>query len=72
MSLAILTSVGGLAALLLLLVPVGRVNIEYPERVILDVSCSASSGNLIYEMSQNYPCDTNLKSEVNMRIESCG
>ncbi|XP_033209800.1 uncharacterized protein LOC117168332 [Belonocnema kinseyi] len=71
-SLAFLTSLGGLAALLLLTVPVGRVNLEYPDRVILDVSCPGSNENLIYEMSPKYPCEPNLKSEVNMRIESCG
>lgn len=71
-SLAFLTSVGGLAALLLLLVPVGRVNLEYPERIILDSKCQRNSDKLIFEINRNYPCNEKLESEINMRIESCG
>ncbi|XP_051153440.1 uncharacterized protein LOC127276820 [Leptopilina boulardi] len=71
-SLALLTSVGGLAALLLLLVPVGRVNLEYPDRIILDAKCQRNSDRLIFEINQTYPCEEKLESEINMRIESCG
>lgn len=71
-SLAFLTSLGGLLALLLLTVPVGRVNIEYPDRLILDAKCQRNSDRLIFEFNQTYPCEESLQPEINMRIESCG
>ncbi|KAK2582249.1 hypothetical protein KPH14_004595 [Odynerus spinipes] len=70
--LSFFSSLGGVAALLLLLVPIGRVTVEFPERVIMDVSCSGNTGELMYSMSQNHPCETRLESEIATRIESCG
>ncbi|XP_066601074.1 uncharacterized protein [Prorops nasuta] len=70
--LSIFSSLGGGAALLLLLVPIGRVTVEYPSRVVMDLSCSATSGEIIYEMSQAHPCESRLQPEVPTRIESCG
>ncbi|XP_043461287.1 uncharacterized protein LOC122497923 [Leptopilina heterotoma] len=71
-SLSFLTVLGGLVALLLLLVPVGRVTIEYPERIILDAKCQQDYGKLMFQINENYPCDEKLKSEINVKIESCG
>lgn len=70
--LSFFSSLGGVAALLLLLVPIGRVTVEFPERVVMDVSCSGDTAQLMYSMSQNYPCNTRLGSEIATKIESCG
>ncbi|KAL2750551.1 Major facilitator superfamily domain-containing protein 6-A [Vespula maculifrons] len=70
--LSFFSSLGGVAALLLLLVPIGRVTVEFPERVIMDASCAGKNGELIYSMSQNHPCETDLSSEIATKIESCG
>jgi len=37
--LSVFSSLGGAASLLLLLVPVGRVPVTYPDRVVLDIGC---------------------------------
>ncbi|XP_015601775.1 uncharacterized protein LOC107270873 [Cephus cinctus] len=70
--LSLFSSLGGGAALLLLLVPVGRVTVQFPERVIMDLSCPLNNEGLLYTMNQNYPCETKLAPEVNTRLESCG
>ncbi|KAI4482577.1 hypothetical protein M0804_008430 [Polistes exclamans] len=70
--LSFFSSLGGAAALLLLLVPIGRVTVEFPERVIMDANCEGKNGQLIYSMNQNHPCETDLSSEIATRIESCG
>jgi hypothetical protein len=55
--LAVFSSLGGAASLLLLLVPVGRVTVNYPERVILDVGCGLEQeGYLDLGMSGDPPC----------------
>ncbi|XP_076752374.1 uncharacterized protein LOC143424287 [Xylocopa sonorina] len=69
--LSLFSSFGGLAALLLLLVPIGRITVEFPDRVVMDVGCTGTNG-LVYTMSQNHPCETNLQPEISTRIESCG
>ncbi|XP_043287431.1 major facilitator superfamily domain-containing protein 6-B [Venturia canescens] len=70
--LSLFSSFGGGAALLLLLVPVGRMTVQFPERVVMDVSCPGTESELIYTMSQNHPCETKLQPKITTRIESCG
>jgi len=62
---------GGFAALLLLLVPIGRVTVHFPEKLIMDLGCQGRN-NLLYTMSQIHPCKIKLESEIAMKIESCG
>ncbi|CAL7943469.1 unnamed protein product [Xylocopa violacea] len=69
--LSLFSSFGGLAALLLLLVPIGRITVEFPDRVVMDVGCTGTNG-LVYTMSQSHPCETSLQPEISTRIESCG
>lgn len=72
--LSIFSAFGGVAALLLLLVPIGRVTVRFPERVVMDVDCQGGDGgSLLYTMSQLHPCDANLEAGViDVRVESCG
>lgn len=68
-----LAVLGGLVSLLFLLVPIGRVSVRLPENVTLGVSCpDASTGLLVYTMSQEHRCDTLLHAEVNATVRSCG
>ncbi|XP_017882086.1 uncharacterized protein LOC108626124 [Ceratina calcarata] len=69
--LSLFSSFGGLASLLLLLVPIGRITVELPDRVVMDLGCAGNDG-LIYAMSEDYPCETSLQPEISTRIESCG
>lgn len=68
--LSFFSSLGGVAALLLLLVPVGRMSVNLPERVVMEVQCLKSE--LLYSMHQPYPCDNALAESVKTNIESCG
>ncbi|XP_012265072.2 uncharacterized protein LOC105691281 [Athalia rosae] len=70
--LCVFSSLGGAAALLLLLVPVGRVTVKFPERVVMDLGCPGANGDLVYTMSQANPCETQLVPEINTNMESCG
>ncbi|XP_012526802.2 uncharacterized protein LOC105831309 [Monomorium pharaonis] len=63
---------GGLAALLLLLVPIGRVTVHFPERIIMDLGCDGRNGSLLHTMNLAYPCETKLESEIAIKVESCG
>ncbi|XP_017757430.1 PREDICTED: major facilitator superfamily domain-containing protein 6 [Eufriesea mexicana] len=69
--LSLFSSFGGVASLLLLLVPIGRITVEFPDRVVMDLGCTGNNG-LFYTMSQNHPCETSLQSKISTRIESCG
>lgn len=69
---SVFSAIGGLAALLLLLVPIGRVTVHFPERVIMDLGCEGRNGSLLHTMSQTYPCETKLESEIAIKVESCG
>nr|XP_003706892.1 PREDICTED: uncharacterized protein LOC100883226 [Megachile rotundata] len=69
--LSLFSSFGGVAALLLLLVPIGRITVQFPDRVVMDLGCTGNNG-LLYTMSQNHPCDTKLQGDIATRIESCG
>ncbi|XP_053978995.1 uncharacterized protein LOC128876555 [Hylaeus volcanicus] len=69
--LSLFSSFGGVAALLLLLVPIGRITVEFPDRVVMDLGCTGNN-ELLYTMSQSHPCETKLQSEISTRLESCG
>ncbi|KAG7205834.1 hypothetical protein KM043_007775 [Ampulex compressa] len=69
--LSLFSSFGGVAALLLLLVPIGRITVQFPERVVMDLSC-AENDRLVYSMDQKHPCQENLAPVVATRLESCG
>lgn len=77
--LSIFSSLGGAASLLLLLVPVGRVTVTYPERVILNVGCAGGGdGYMDLAMSGDPPCSyvPSLRlgkiKQVEMTLEACG
>ncbi|XP_072758531.1 uncharacterized protein [Anoplolepis gracilipes] len=70
--LSVFSIFGGLAALLLLLVPTGRIIVNFPENIIMELGCQGKSHSLLYTMSQTYPCEAKLDSEIAIRIESCG
>ncbi|KAK9504834.1 hypothetical protein O3M35_009014 [Rhynocoris fuscipes] len=70
--LSLFSALGGAASLLLLLVPVGRVLISYPEYTILEVN---SNQSLIQTMvAEPYPCmrPSNISLPVELRVEACG
>nr|XP_031830685.1 uncharacterized protein LOC116426193 [Nomia melanderi] len=69
--LSLFSSFGGFAALLLLLVPIGRITVEFPNRVVMDLGCTGNNG-LLYTMSQSHPCETELQEKISARLESCG
>ncbi|XP_003695686.1 uncharacterized protein LOC100872700 isoform X1 [Apis florea] len=69
--LSLFSSFGGIAALLLLLVPIGRITVEFPNKVVMDLGCTGNNG-LLYTMSQNHPCETSLQPKISTTIESCG
>ncbi|KAK5639361.1 hypothetical protein RI129_011853 [Pyrocoelia pectoralis] len=71
--LAIFSGLGGASALLLLLVPVGRITIVYPNRVEFAVSCAHNSPVSLSLYQENI-C-TPLHSytfETDIKIETCG
>jgi len=56
--LAVFSSLGGAASLLLLLVPVGRVPVTYPDRVVLDIGCGLQQeGYLDLGVAGTPPCN---------------
>ncbi|KAK4871463.1 hypothetical protein RN001_015587 [Aquatica leii] len=71
--LAIFSGLGGISALLLLIVPVGRISILYPDRVIFGMSCAVDYSPTL-SLFQEHPC-TPLHSnsfETDITVESCG
>ncbi|KAJ3639836.1 hypothetical protein Zmor_003172 [Zophobas morio] len=70
--LALFSAIGGASALLLLLVPVGRITITYPDRVVFGMSCS--SGNPVsLSLYQQHPCTPNkAPNATQLQLESCG
>ena len=75
--LSLFSALGGAAALLLLLVPVGRVTVFFPDNVVLAASCAggglgANHGDLLYTINQEHPCDTLLDTRINATVQSCG
>ncbi|KAL6420553.1 hypothetical protein ACFW04_014879 [Cataglyphis niger] len=70
--LSVFSIFGGFAALLLLLVPTGRIMVNFPENIVMELGCQGKSDSLLYTMSQTYPCETKLDSDIAIKIESCG
>ncbi|XP_070160005.1 uncharacterized protein [Polyergus mexicanus] len=70
--LSVFSIFGGFAALLLLLVPIGRMMVNFPENIIMELGCQDNGGSLLYTMSQTHPCETKLGSDIDITIESCG
>ncbi|XP_044256525.1 uncharacterized protein LOC123006253 [Tribolium madens] len=70
--LALFSAIGGASALLLLLVPVGRITITYPDRVVFGMSCS--TGNpLSLSLYQQHQCTPlGNKNRTDLQLESCG
>lgn len=67
------SALGGASALLLMLVPVGRITITYPQRLVMELSCSSSSP-LSLSLFQEHPCH-NLHPhtyETDIKLEACG
>ncbi|KAJ8983093.1 hypothetical protein NQ317_007135 [Molorchus minor] len=65
---------GGGSALLLLLVPVGRITLTFPESIVLGVICPTDSSPIL-SVYREYSCispnpDDILETEI--RLESCG
>lgn len=70
--LAICSGLGGAAALGLLLIPVGRVTISYPDKIILGISCPAGDF-LHFSVDQQHPCNSiENQAETPLQLESCG
>ncbi|KAG5885718.1 hypothetical protein JTB14_022808 [Gonioctena quinquepunctata] len=72
--LASFSAIGGASALLLLLVPVGRITITYPDRLVFGLACDTNSTPLL-SFYQEYPCTTIDPDRVlntELRLESCG
>ncbi|KAJ8918772.1 hypothetical protein NQ315_015092 [Exocentrus adspersus] len=72
--LASFSVVGGGSALLLLLVPVGRITLTFPDKVILGFSCEVNESPVL-SIYQEHPCtvvsrDKLLNTEI--KLESCG
>lgn len=70
--LSIFSVFGGFASLLLLLVPIGRLTVHFPERIIMDLGCQDRGNSLFHTMDQTHPCEIKLQSEITMKVESCG
>ncbi|KAF7998298.1 hypothetical protein HCN44_009696 [Aphidius gifuensis] len=71
--LSFFSSLGGAAALLLLLVPVGRVTVKYPPHIIMDLECSDNDGSMFYSINQeSQNCEYNNQQEILTNIQSCG
>ncbi|XP_014238903.1 major facilitator superfamily domain-containing protein 6-like [Trichogramma pretiosum] len=74
--LSLFSAFGGAASLLLLLVPIGRITMQFPESVVLSARCqqgAAGGGELVYAMSQNHPCDSKQDAKlVELELQSCG
>ncbi|RZB41634.1 major facilitator superfamily domain-containing protein 6-like [Asbolus verrucosus] len=70
--LALFSSIGGASALLLMLVPVGRITITYPDRLVFGMSCS-SEDPLALSLYQQHACTpVQVQNQTELRIESCG
>ncbi|KAF5300957.1 hypothetical protein FQA39_LY10927 [Lamprigera yunnana] len=71
--LAVFSGLGGVSALLLLIVPIGRISVLYPERVVLDISCTADVPPTL-SMYQEHPCVPlhTYTYETDLKVESCG
>lgn len=74
MLLSAFSIIGGGSALLLLLVPVGRITVTYPDKVVFGLTCEPNSRPSV-SLYQEYPCqpiDPDHIFETEMQLESCG
>lgn len=70
--LAICSALGGVAALGLLLIPVGRVTTTYPDNIIFGISCP-TGGSLHLSLDQRHKCNLiESQSQIPLQLESCG
>lgn len=71
--LAVFSALGGVGSLLLLLVPVGRITITYPENIVFGVSCEQNEP-LSLHLSQDYQCTPKSADvmKINLTVRSCG
>nr|XP_023014442.1 major facilitator superfamily domain-containing protein 6-like [Leptinotarsa decemlineata] len=72
--LASFSAIGGASALLLLLVPVGRLTITFPDRLVFGLSCDTNSTPAL-SLYQEYPCttiDPDRILDTELKVESCG
>jgi hypothetical protein len=76
--LSFFSTIGGVASLLLLMVPVGRYSMPYPARIPLGLGCGeinlSSISPLQVTLLQDPPCTLreNLSTPVSLVLESCG
>nr|XP_018901262.1 PREDICTED: uncharacterized protein LOC109033204 [Bemisia tabaci] len=75
--LALFSALGGLASLLLLAIPVGRVTIVYPEQALFRIGCSNDTGYPSLIPGADYPCNpfpnaTSSPYEIAGHVEACG
>lgn len=70
---AFFSAVGGASALFLLMVPVGRITLTYPEQALLQVSCSPEKP-LHFHMYQQHHCNPLHPDsfEIEAKVEACG
>ncbi|XP_073990994.1 uncharacterized protein [Rhodnius prolixus] len=70
--LSLFSGLGGAASLLLLLVPVGRILISYPENTILEINANLSVIDM--KIAEPYPCirHSNITLPVNLQLQACG
>lgn len=73
--LALFAVFSGLSALLLLVVPIGRITVTYPSEVLLGLGCTLNSP-LSVTVSPDYPCfpsDVNTTFlDTNIQLQGCG
>lgn len=72
--LSLFSIVGGGAALLLLLVPIGRITVTYPEDLVFGLTCSSNQSPML-TLYQEHPCeplDFKNTSDVEVRLQACG
>lgn len=72
--LASFSVIGGCAALLLLLVPIGRITLTFPDRVVYGLTCQPNTSPVI-SLFQEYPCNRISEENImvtDLKLESCG
>ncbi|XP_059482974.1 major facilitator superfamily domain-containing protein 6-like [Neocloeon triangulifer] len=75
--LSFFSTIGGIASLLLLMVPVGRFSMPYPSRIPLGLGCGeinlSSVSPLQVTLLKDPPCNLiNITTPISLNLESCG
>lgn len=74
--LALFSTLGGLSALLLLVVPIGRITITYPDQLVMGMSCNPKRPDTHMSLTvfQEHLCEPAhpFKYNSEVTIESCG